>query len=71
MPFRTWRKNGQKLNRRKAIRAEVHRRLDLNRNDENAWEMYHWVQGKIRRFYDIAPLSVVWPNVHAKVLRKP
>lgn len=56
-----WRKNGAKLSKRKAIRVEVHKRLAANRDDPNAWAMYHWVQGKIRRFYDVVPLSAVWP----------
>jgi hypothetical protein len=66
MPTRIWRKNVPQLTRRKAIRAEVHRRLDLNRNDENAWEMYHWVQGKIRGYYNVVPNN----EVHSCLLLK-
>lgn len=37
--------------------------MQKDRRDHAALEMYLWVQGKIRRFYDIAPLNVVWPAI--------
>ena len=56
-----WRKNGRQLTLRKKIREEARRRLYLNRDDLNAWGVSEWAHRKIRRFYDLAPLSVVWP----------
>lgn len=57
-----WRKNGQKLTKRKAIRAEARSRwFASGRIDRNAEQVYDWAHGKIRAFYDVAPLSVVWP----------
>lgn len=56
-----WRKNGAKLTRRKAIRKEASRRMGLNRQDQSARDVYDWVQGKIKAFYRVAPLDVVWP----------
>lgn len=56
-----WRKNGVKLARRKAIREEACRRMHADRADHNARSVYDWSHGKIRAFYRIAPLDVVWP----------
>lgn len=56
------RKNGPKLNRRKAIREEARRRFLFNRDDRNASQVYDWANGKIRRFYVVMPLSAVWPS---------
>ena len=56
-----WRKNGRKLTLRKKIREEARRRLDTNPRDESARCVYGWVHDKIRAFYHVAPLSVVWP----------
>jgi hypothetical protein len=59
----TWRKNGKQLTLRKAIREEARRRIYANRADQNARQVYDWAHGKIRRFYDVAPLSAVWPRL--------
>jgi hypothetical protein len=56
-----WRKNGKKLTLRKKIREEARRRFRLNRGDEAAYNVYRWVHAKIRAFYHVAPLSVVYP----------
>ena len=56
-----WRKNGKKLSRRKAIRAEARKRFQANRDDRNASVVYDWAHAKIRRFYAVAPLLAVWP----------
>lgn len=56
-----WSRNGKQLTKRKAIRAEARKRLDLNHNDQNAYQVYEWAHGKIRRFYDVVPLDDVWP----------
>lgn len=56
-----WRRNGKKLSRRKAIREEASRRIQANRNDDNAHQVRDWAHQKIRRFYDVVPLCDVWP----------
>lgn len=62
----TWRKNGPQLTRRKAIREEARRRwLESGRTDCNAYGVLDWAHSKIRAFYAIAPLSVVWPTKKA------
>lgn len=60
-----WRRNGKKLSRRKAIREEARRRMQVNRDDYNAQQVRDWAHQKIRRFYDVVPLCDVWP------IRKP
>lgn len=64
-----WRKNGHKLTKRKNIREEARRRwLESGRTDLNASQVYDWVHTKIRAFYAVAPLDVVWPIKTVKVL---
>lgn len=58
----TWRRNINKLTRRKAIRAYARDRL---RTNPHARSVYDWAHAKIRRFYDVVPLGDVWPNGRA------
>lgn len=53
-----WRRNGAKLARRKAIKREAARRM---RTDPAMAQMYNEVRDKIRRFYDIVPMTEWWP----------
>lgn len=65
----SWRKNGRKLSRRKAIRDEARSRMHASRRNPegsvteyaNSLDVYLWARDKIRRFYDIAPMTEWWP----------
>lgn len=67
-----WRKNGKKLSRRKAIREEAARRMSSARDNPDplphadAMCMYLWARDKIRRYYDVAPMSQWWPSPNRK-----
>lgn len=63
IPLDRWRKNGKKLSKRKLIREEARRRMRQEPLNYNVRQVYDWVHHKIRSFYDIAPLSVVWPLI--------